>query len=244
MNFIPFFQSIRMVLPGKKPEIYGYEALLRGPENSRFESPDVVFQKARLLGRLQEIDLLAFTMSCRTFAANDPGGKLFVNLFPETLLSETFSPTNINIFLQSIGLSPSRVVIEINEAHAEPKVLAKRVEEITRDGIQLALDDFGSGHSDMNRWIELNPAYLKCDQNLIKGVCQNPRRMQAIKSVEMMCQGGSLLIAEGVETQEDLDCLTQNTDIRLFQGFHLGYPAPLSVEQQKFGLSEGKRCTA
>jgi EAL domain-containing protein (putative c-di-GMP-specific phosphodiesterase class I) len=226
--FCPAYQGIFLLTAQGKKMIYGWEALLRGPKGSEHESPVNLFAMARDKGRLAEIDLLAFCLSCRCFVANDPGGKLFVNLFPETLACEEFTVQALFRFLKKIGLPPARLVIEIVESAFDLELLENAVREMSAIGIQFALDDFGGGHRDLERWLKFHPAYVKCDRSLIQGISENTRQVHALRLLEGLCAtDGTVLLAEGVETQEEIDFLLAETNVGLFQGFYFGYPSPL-----------------
>lgn len=238
--FCPVFQGIFLLTAQGSQVVYGWEALLRGPVGTSQENPINLFGRARERGRLVEIDLLAFCLSCRCFAANDPGGKLFVNLFPETLACRDFTVSALFRFLKKVNLPPERLVIEIVESVFDLSRLVRPVEDLSSIGIQFALDDFGSGHRDLDRWIRLRPDYVKCDRSLIQGVGGNARKARAIQMLEGLCSAdGTILLAEGVETKSEFDFLLAETKIRLFQGFYFGFPSPLV--SKRLSLKKGAR---
>ena len=237
MEFVAHFQGIHMLRHPGSNGLYGYEALLRGPHGTSLENPANIFSEARNRGRLPELDLQSFKLAARTFASNDPGGFLFVNLFPETFSSAEMAPESFLQFLREIGLPPARLVIELVEDQrmSNACVVRQTLEAMAQEGVRFALDDFGAGVGDLERWVELEPHIVKVDRALLKNIATDRRRQQLLKSIEFMVEGtSSMLLCEGVESTEDAFWLNQNTDILLCQGYHFSRPTTIESIQKVF----------
>ena len=122
------------------------------------------------------------------------------------------------------------VEIEFTETSvAEMKELLKSTIDILKDkGISVSIDEFGSGYSSLSLLQDLNFDVLKLDKSFIKTVIDNKRARTVIANVINMANELDMsIIAEGVETQEELSIL-KNLKCNVIQGFI--FDKPLSVE--------------
>ncbi|AJF08134.1 EAL domain-containing protein [Geoalkalibacter subterraneus] len=243
MEFGVYFQKI-MITGRGQTSVFAREALIRGPVGSPVESPINLFAFARLKGRLASIDVQIMKTACRVFAANDPGGKLFLNMFPESILSEEFDTQEFLTILNDINLEPKRIVIEVLESEriVDCQAIKTKLFPLENKGVELALDDFGTGFADLQKWIELCPTYIKCDRNLLVGAKHDARRGHLLKAIETMCKGtNTLMIAEGIETEEEEAWLKAHTSIFLVQGFRYHIPQPIDPNEHILVI-EDKPC--
>ena len=96
-------------------------------------------------------------------------------------------------------------------------------------GIQIAVDDAGAGFASLRHVVELRPNYVKLDIGLIRGIGEDDARQALVAGmVHFANETGCALIAEGIETEDELEAL-QQLGIRLGQGFLLGRPAQPSA---------------
>ena len=92
-------------------------------------------------------------------------------------------------------------------------------------GIEVALDDYGSGYSNVNNLLRYKPRYVKIDRMLISGIESNAQKQHFVKSIISYSKENSILsLAEGVETEAELDCVI-SLGVDLIQGYYTGYPA-------------------
>lgn len=90
----------------------------------------------------------------------------------------------------------------------------------------IALDDVGAGFSNLDRIPLIKPDVLKLDRSLVSGVHEQFHKLEVVRSlVQMAGRIGSLVLAEGVETREEVLCLLGN-GVDVFQGFYFARPAP------------------
>ena len=91
-------------------------------------------------------------------------------------------------------------------------------------GFLVALDDLGAGHASLNRLVELRPHVAKLDKALIRSIDQDPYRLALVRSlVQFSEEVGTVLIAEGIESERELEAL-QKLGVPLGQGYLLGRP--------------------
>jgi hypothetical protein len=91
--------------------------------------------------------------------------------------------------------------------------------------MRLALDDFGDGRSSLRLWSEVKPDFVKIDKYFIREISDRPENLQMLRAIKGIADVfGTQLIAEGIETQDDLRAL-RDLDIPYGQGWLLGRPA-------------------
>lgn len=131
------------------------------------------------------------------------------------------------------GLPPNRVVLEITEHDAveDYASLADILADIRRDGVRLAVGDAGAGYASFRHILQLKPDLIKLDMALTRDIDTDiSRRSLAISLVRFAREIGSKLIAEGVETQGELDTLA-DLGVEMAQGFFLHRPKRLEELQ-------------
>ena len=149
---------------------------------------------------------------------------LFINLSPALLLDHDLADARRT-------LSP-RLVVELTEQEAvdDYDLLRSRLQSWADDGVRLAIDDTGAGHSSLRHVLELSPDFLKLDKSLVHGVHRD-RKLQALvrSMVAFAAELGSAVVAEGIEEQAELVEL-RNAGVDLGQGWLLGRPGAPWVE--------------
>ncbi|MEQ7917578.1 bifunctional diguanylate cyclase/phosphodiesterase [Xanthomonas sp. WHRI 1810A] len=206
--------------------ILGYEALTRGPSNSALHSPVSLFAVARQAGRLSELEMACRDSACRRFSQQGLEGKLFLNISPESLLEPSHPPGRTLELLDSYGIPPSRVVIELTEQTPTDDfgLLYNALHHYRDMGFSIALDDLGAGYSSLRLWSELRPDYVKIDRHFIDGIHQDAVKREFVGSMLQMARASrALVIAEGIELQEELEVLI-DMGIDLVQGYLLCRP--------------------
>lgn len=117
--------------------------------------------------------------------------------------------------------------LEISEQQilGEPSHLIGPVEEFKRYGISIAIDDVGFGNTCLESLILLEPDVIKLDKKYVRGIAQDPHVERSLRRTLKIAEDlNAEVIAEGIETQEDLDKLLE-LGVKYGQGFYLGKPA-------------------
>ena len=198
-------------------EIVGYEALSRAA--TPLGPPDRWFAAAQTAGLSHLLE--AACLRAVAAVGPPPGDRLlFVNV----------TPGNIAHPLVESALSrlPSRTVIELTEqeAVADPDTLREHLQRLTRRGARVALDDVGAGYSGLRQIVRLRPEFLKLDRELIDGIDRDRTQQALVASlVGFARQAGISLIAEGIETTEQLRWL-RSAGVSLGQGYLFARPGP------------------
>ncbi|HLA32634.1 MAG TPA: EAL domain-containing protein, partial [Pseudomonas sp.] len=206
--------------------ILGYEALSRGPSNGALHSPLNLFAVARHAGRLSELELLCRKNACLRFSQQKLAGKLFLNVSPESLLEPRHQPGRTLQLLQSLGIPPSQVVIELTEQSPthDFALLDTALHHYRAMGFSIALDDLGAGYSSLRLWSELRPDYVKIDRHFIDGIHLDAVKREFVGSILKMAKASrAQVIAEGIELPEELAVLAE-MGVDLLQGYLLCRP--------------------
>ena len=219
----PYFQPIYNLSNG---EIYGHEALSRGPMNSTLFSPDPLFTLAQQEGKLHKLELLCREKAISKFAKLSLQGRLFLNVSASLLGSPEHQSGMTLAILKELGLDQKDIVIELSEQHPYDHNGLPRssVEHYRKMGFQVAIDDLGVGYSGLQLWSELQPDIVKVDKHFIQGIDKDEIKREFVRSILTIAQRlNCTLIAEGIETQQELDQLIE-IGVTLGQGYFLGRP--------------------
>ncbi len=211
----------------KQTSVVGLEALAR----PALMGVGQKFAKARKAGKLLELDRRCRIRAMEAYRdLNLPRSLrpfLFLN-FETSLIDEGVEGSGALLeATEATGLEPSDIVIELNETKVQDTMTLKRFVERHRElGFLIAIDDLGSGHSNLPRIAELRPHIIKLDRSLIAGVDRDFVKQEMMKSLILLGKTiGTLVLAEGVETKAELDtCAALGAEF--FQGYHFARPKP------------------
>ncbi|MCC6466201.1 MAG: GGDEF domain-containing protein [Planctomycetes bacterium] len=226
----PVFQPIVNVFTGST---VGYEVLSRRAGTG--EGYDILLQRAQRLGIVWELERacrLAALRRISTLPEPLRNERYFLNVSPAMLgdarFAETFSPRALADF----GIQLSNIVIELTEKHSitDYELFEEALRQYTNHGFNIALDDFGSGHSGLMTLISSRPHYLKLDMGVTRNVHQHPYKQAVVRSLSSLAASvGALLVAEGIESWDELEMLVR-LGVRYGQGFLLGRPEETPTE--------------
>ena len=138
-------------------------------------------------------------------------------------------PVLIDRALERAGLAPSRFEIEVTEtALIEERDLAGSVlKALAGRGIAIALDDFGTGYSSLSYLNALPFTKLKIDRSFVSDIASNARALRLLANVARLGRDLDLVVvAEGVETEEQLDIMLGETSVQQVQGYFFSRPLP------------------
>ncbi|MDP3305166.1 MAG: GGDEF domain-containing protein [Erysipelotrichaceae bacterium] len=200
--------------------VFGYEALSRSTSSNKLNIEDL-FKTALQEDRLWELEKLCRTKALQNAALQRISSVLFINVDVNIIHDLKFQSGFTVERLKEYGISPENVIIELTEKSAIQDIngFITSVKHYKRQGFKIAIDDFGSGYSGLNRVCELSPEFLKIDMNLIRNINTDPIKCSAVSSTVEFCrQAGIRVIAEGIESLEEL-----KTVIRLGVEFGQGY---------------------
>jgi c-di-GMP phosphodiesterase Gmr len=120
-----------------------------------------------------------------------------------------------------------RLMIELTEdAFVAQGLFQSEVLPMIRErGVRVSIDDFGTGYSSLSTLADITADELKVDRSFITGIHQRPRSQSVLRAIESLGHAlGMSIVAEGVETFEELAYLQGATRIRQAQGFYFSKP--------------------
>lgn len=156
-----------------------------------------------------------------------PRGTVAVN-FPPVAMSKIDVPERVQAMLAGSGLEPSRMIIEIteNSMQKDASIFLDIQTRLRMRGFHLSIDDFGTGHSSLERLHGTAFDELKIDMMFVRGADHDPSLRAIAESANNLGHSlGMKVVAEGVETAESLQWLAR-IGCDLAQGYHIGRPMP------------------
>lgn len=238
-HLYPVFQPIVRLADAS---IYAHEALIRGPQGSALHTPDALLRAAAQEGLSYEFEHACVVEAMRHWGQMQAPGRMFVNI-SAVALTRLFASREREALLELIsgfGVVPRMVVLEITEHERVQDMdhLAEVVAQVRSAGVALALDDFGDGRSSLRLWSQLKPEVVKIDKYFTKDISAHGDKLKTIQALQQIAVVfGTELVAEGVETAQDLRVL-RDMGITYGQGYFLGHPDRqplryLGVESQR-----------
>ena len=221
-------------------EITGFEALLRWHHPERgVVSPAAFIPIAEESGLIVELGEWALREACREAASWPNRLHVSVNLSPVQ-----FRHGDLDLLVHSIlletGLAPSRLELEITENalisdFAGGVAMLRRLKAL---GLGIAMDDFGTGYSSLSYLHSFPFDKIKIDRTFVSNINRNPQSVVLIRGIIALGHGLDLpIVAEGVETQEQLDFLAQATCDEV-QGYFIGRPLPIEHYAAAVGVAK------
>jgi len=211
--------------------VCGLEGLIRGFEGGAVIPPKALFDAAAKKGLTMEFDRLCREKVLEAFGhiyQKNTDKLLFINL-DASVLDIAGRDGYLLEQVEKAGINPNNIVVEINETKVLDKDRLKSFMERYRTaGFLIALDDVGAGFSNLDRIPIVKPDIIKVDISLIRRIQDNHYKREVVKSlIRLATQIGAMVVAEGVETQEEA-METLRLGVNMIQGFYFSRPAPLS----------------
>lgn len=198
--------------------LIGHECLMRNKANPE-RSPLEVLERARAAGKTMELELHIARKALATLDPAHPERFIAINVSPATLVSEELAA------LIPEGLE-ARLVIELNQQETAPQqAVVKDAIEAWKTRAWVAVNSEGAGFAGLQALVDLGPDIVKIDREFLAGLSSDSARRALVKAlVQFAAETGVTLIAQGVETREDLQALRE-LGVRFAQGYILGKPA-------------------
>ncbi len=206
-------------------QVVSAEALVRWDHPTRGPiSPDKFIPIAERSDLMEHLGELVLRLACNDAAAWPAGIQVNINLSPRQLRSGRFLQI-LGEALEGSGLPPQRLAIEVTETlflDGTEQTL-RQLRALRETGVSLILDDFGTGYSSLSYLTEIDVDGIKIDAGFTRKLPS--RKVAAIYRMiaRLTADLNIYVVAEGVETPEQLAWLRQN-GIPFAQGFLLGLP--------------------
>ncbi len=225
-----FHYHFQPIVSAKTGDIYGYEALMR-TDPSIGMNPLQVLDAAKHYGRMYDVEKATMFNVLERFAAEQESfgdRKLFINTTPGHLLNDS----DIELFTAKYNSLLERCVYELTEQNTVSDEELGRLERLcnsTGNGTarsNIAIDDYGTGHSNIVNLMRYAPKVIKLDRFLITDIHKDQNKQMFVRStIEFAKINGIMVLAEGVETSNEL-CTVIDLGVDLIQGYYTARPAP------------------
>ncbi|WP_291864203.1 EAL domain-containing protein [Bradyrhizobium sp.] len=211
-------------------DIKGIEALVRlRDEGGVIHAPGTFVNLAVELGLIDELTHLVLAEIVKSI---DPINQTFG---PDTSISinvaakQACNPEFMRSFAQALAATgyPERFMIEVTEdAFVTKTQFQQDILPLFRIlGVRISIDDFGTGYSSLSALADITADEIKIDRSFITDIHKRPRSQGILRAIESLSEAlGMTVIAEGIETFEELAYLQAATKIRYAQGFYFSRP--------------------
>lgn len=212
------------IVDAKTAQIFAYEALMR-TDNLVQLSPLEILDIAQEYNRLYDVEKATLFGIIDRYVRNFSdfnGCKVFINTIPGHFLTQ-----------EDCALLKSRYesyldcfVFELTEQNSTSDEELARLKSLCKDGghTLIAIDDYGTGHSNMVNVLRYAPQLIKIDRELISGIQNDANKQLFVRNtIDFAHQNGIRALAEGVETADELRTVI-DLGVDLIQGFFTGRP--------------------
>ena len=215
------FQPIIKVEDG---EIYAYEALMRSRTDTSV-SPLSIIKYAAMQERLSDVERATFLNVMRIIDENHElfgNARVFINSIPGVPISDSDAAA-LDHYLTTYS---DKVVVELTEeSELKDHDLERLKSYFSRMNIDIAVDDYGTGYSNVSNLLRYMPNYVKIDRSLLSGIQNQMQKQHFVREIIDFCHdNGILALAEGVETSEELQTVI-HLGVDLIQGFYTAKPS-------------------
>lgn len=218
MSLQPIFD-----VSGSSQSVAAVECLARGPAGTNLERANVLFEYVRRKKEETAVDRACVAAGLSVASSIPDSIHIDLNVHASTLGRDPGFVPFLRAAAEKVGVAPSRIVVEIVEQvpYWDSSAFFQSLRAIRAEGMRIALDDVGAGNSNFSMMIDVEPDFLKIDRYLIRGCDGHSYRRVVLESIHHLAsKSGARLIAEGVETVEELETLRE-VGIELIQGYLL-----------------------
>jgi EAL domain-containing protein (putative c-di-GMP-specific phosphodiesterase class I) len=203
-------------------KVFAYEALARLPGGN---------SAADVLARVRPEQLYRFDQTCRVVAIESAARlnlreRLSINFLPQAVYEPAACIRLTMKAAADAGFSTDQLIFEFteNEPIRDPVHTLDIVRYYRSRHMLTAFDDFGAGYAGLGLLVDYQPDLIKLDMHLIRGIETSEPRQAVVASLVALCQRLAVrVVAEGIETAEELDVVTR-LGIALVQGYFIARP--------------------
>jgi EAL domain-containing protein (putative c-di-GMP-specific phosphodiesterase class I) len=229
--------AFQMIVDAARQRVWGYEALVRGPNGEAAYS---------VLSRVNEKNRYRFDQLCRIKAIEKATERfdrtdlmLSINFMPNAVYEPAACIRATLAAANRTGFDRSRLMFEFteNEPMRDTSHVGRIIAAYREFGFLTALDDFGAGFAGLGLLARFQPDLIKIDMEILRGLDESKPRQAIVRGLTNIAADlGIQVLAEGVETEGEFEAL-KAIGVRLFQGYYFGRPHVGSVNSENFCLA-------
>ncbi len=206
--------------------IYGYELLMR-PELVNLKGINEVLNLARAQAKLKQMEALTWFAGLKSLEIQKKEGVFGpeTHFFINSIASARMENSDEEELCRLYGKYLPQVVMEVTEGEpVNQEYMNHKLEFIRENGGMIAIDDYGSGYNNDTTLIDMSADIVKIDMGLVRHIEKDAKRQTIVNNlIGFAKENGILVLAEGVETAEELEYLI-GCGAELFQGYYIGRP--------------------
>jgi len=219
---ITFTMAFQPIVNVRDKTIFGYEALVRGPNQEGADS---------ILSQLNDTNRYKFDQAIRVKALDlakklNLQGMLSINFLPNAVYRpETCIRATLEAAAE-LNFPTDRIMFEVTEGEKvkDHDHLKNIFVEYKKQNFTTAIDDFGAGYAGLNLLADWQPDVIKLDMSLTRNIHNDKVRRSLVFGIIAVCKELSIkIIAEGIECAEECQTLFEQ-GVNLFQGYYFAYP--------------------
>ena len=222
---VAFSMAFQPIVDVSTSSIWGYEALVRGPEGQG---------AGTVLAAVTPENRYTFDQACRVKAIELAGermprgsrARLSINFMPNAVYEPRACIRASLAAAERVGFAPPRLMFEFteNEKIGDTAHLQHIIDSYRRMGFMTALDDFGAGYAGLGLLAQFQPDLIKVDMELVRGIASSPARKAILRGLVEICRDlGVTILAEGIETEAEMLAVTA-AGVTLQQGYYFARP--------------------
>lgn len=218
-----FSMAFQPIINLREKTVFAHEALVRGTNNE---------PAAEVFAQVNASNLYRFDQSCRVkairlAAALNIPGLLSINFMPNAVYKPELCIRTTLLAAEEYGFPVEKILFEVTESERITDLphLRNIFHHYKERGFTTAIDDFGAGYAGLNLLAQFSTDLIKLDIALVQGISEDPVRLAIARGIVQVCNDLNIgVIAEGIETREDVDTFL-GMGVELFQGFYFARPA-------------------
>ncbi|MBR0529866.1 MAG: EAL domain-containing protein [Ruminococcus sp.] len=215
------FQPIVSAVNG---EIFSYEALMRSAGDPKM-TPFHILKYAALKDRLEDVERATFLNVLGLIEQKKDelcGRSVFINSIPDVRLCEE----DVAKISELLKKHSDCTVVELTEsAEADEGQLTVLKDRYGSLNVRIAVDDYGTGYSNVSNLLRYTPNFVKIDRSLLSEINIDPKKRHFVRDIIEFCHDNNILaLAEGVETSMELKTVIL-MGVDLIQGFYTARPS-------------------
>lgn len=205
-------------------QIVGYEGLSRGPKGSELNDARILFEIAREVGMVQDLDFVCLDQIFLLSRELPEGLKLFVNMNRESIIDKKRIQAVFKREGSAVRLKDTVVEITEQGILKDFERIHTSVHDLKSEGFRFAIDDLGGGAVSLRDVARLKPDFIKFDISLTRQIDKSPTKQKILDSLVLFANSiGAKTISEGIEAAGEVEALI-NAGVSYGQGYYLARP--------------------